>query len=157
MDLDHVRASAAEKAAASAAASAAKAVRTRPASAARQANAEEAGGADADYSPGGVLLPRRASRAALSLPVPGVNLTGNALATRAGAMHPRRAQASAAAALAAAEQDRRQHQKIERDRAIMGAKAPTTDLAQLPSQPSSSLAAAIAARQANELQAGGYA
>lgn len=76
-------------------------------------------------------------------------------------MHPRRAQASAAAALAAAEQDRKQHQKIERDRAIMGAKAPTTDLAQVQSapqsQPGSSLAAAIEARQANELQSGGYA
>ena len=54
MDLDHVRASAEDKAAASAAVGAAKAVRTRPASAARQANAQEADDADAAYSPGGV-------------------------------------------------------------------------------------------------------
>lgn len=70
-------------------------------------------------------------------------------------MHPHRAQASAAAALAAAEQDRKQHQKIERDRVIMGAKAATQDLAQMPA-PVSSVATALAARQANELQAGGY-
>ena len=123
-DLQHMGASAADAAAATAAVAAAKAVRTPPASVARQANSQEADGADAAYSPGG-------------------------------AMHPHRAQASAAAALAAAEQDRKQHQKIERDRVIMGAKAATQDLAQMPA-PVSSVATALAARQANELQAGGY-
>lgn len=130
LDLEHMGvdgASPADSAAASAAVAAARDVRTRPVSVARQANSQEADEANDAYSPGG-------------------------------AVHPNRAHASAAAALAAAAQDRRQHEKIQRDRVIMGAKAPTQDLAQMPpaKQGPPSLATALAARQANELQSGGY-